>query len=179
MADLPNNEPGTPPEGTQNGGMKTEKTFTQEELDAIVQERLSRAKKDMPSAEELKAYRDWQESQKTEQEKYNDRIKKLEENYQNSELTNKKLSAQLIVAESSVKKEFVKFVTNEVMEMVDDNTDVKTALSKYQKENPQYFGEVFIKKTQTSSKLGGDGSQGTTTNDIMNNILRGSRNSVE
>lgn len=42
-----------------------EKTFTQKELDDIVKQRLDRAKKDMPSKDELKAFKEWQDSQKT------------------------------------------------------------------------------------------------------------------
>ena len=44
---------------------QAEKTFTQKELDDIVKQRLDRAKKDMPSKEELKAFKAWQDSQKT------------------------------------------------------------------------------------------------------------------
>ena len=44
---------------------QAEKTFTQKELDDIVKQRLDRAKKDMPSKDELKAFREWKDSQKT------------------------------------------------------------------------------------------------------------------
>ena len=39
----------------------------------------------------------------------------------------------------------------------------------------QFFGEVVIKKVQSSPTLNG-GAKETTTNDIMNNILRSGRN---
>ena len=42
-----------------------EKTFTQKEVDNIVKERLDRFKKGMPSNEELKAFKEWQDNQKT------------------------------------------------------------------------------------------------------------------
>lgn len=51
-----------------------EKTFTQKELDDIVKQRLDRAKKDMPSKEELQAFRDWQDSKKTAEQKAADDI---------------------------------------------------------------------------------------------------------
>lgn len=51
-----------------------EKTFTQKELDDIVKQRLDRAKKDMPSKEELKAFREWKDSQKTAEQKAADDI---------------------------------------------------------------------------------------------------------
>ena len=42
--------------------LRTEKTFTQKELDDIVRNRLERAKKDIPSKEELEEFRNWQSS---------------------------------------------------------------------------------------------------------------------
>ena len=71
------------------------------------------------------------------------------------------------------KKEFVRFVTSEVLAMVNDTTDLKTAIKSYKKDNPQYFGDTVIKKTQTSPSLNAGGDKPQTTNDIMNNIMRG------
>ena len=100
-------------------------------------------------------------------------------NYEQVTKENTDLKAQLQMSGSGVKKEFSKFVTSEILAQVDDKKDFETVLKDYKKDNPQYFGETTVKKTQTSPSLGGEGSQGTTTNDIMNNILRGSSNSVE
>lgn len=85
---------------------------------------------------------------------------------------NKSLKTQIQMSDSNVKKEFMKFVTNEVSSQVDDDTDFATALENYKKENPQYFGETVVKKVQSSPVLNGGGGQGTTTNEIMNDILR-------
>ena len=65
--------------------------------------------------------------------------------------------------------------TAESPDLTDEKTDVKAALENYKKENPQYFGDTVIKKVQTSPTLNNTGTQGMTTNDIMNNILRNSR----
>ena len=85
---------------------------------------------------------------------------------------NKDLKAQLQMSDSNVKKEFSKFVTSEVMLQVNDDTDFATALESYKKENPQYFGDTVVKKVQSSPTLNG-GQQSVSTNDIMNDILRG------
>ena len=156
----------------QNGGQDV-KTFTQEEVNSIVEERLAKVKKNMPSKEELQQYNEWKETQKTEQEKINDKINQLQTN--NGILTNEnsQLKAQLEVLNSNAKKEFVRFVTSEVLAMVNDTTDLKTAIKSYKKDNPQYFGDTVIKKTQTSPSLNAGGDKPQTTNDIMNNILRG------
>ena len=87
---------------------------------------------------------------------------------------NKDLKAQLQMSDSNVKKEFMEFVTSKVSSQVNDETDFATALENYKKENPQYFGETVVKKVQSSPTLNG-GSQETTTNDIMNDILRSSK----
>ena len=60
------------------------------------------------------------------------------------------------------------------MSKVNDDTDFATALESYKKENPQYFGETVVKKVQSSPTLNG-GSQETTTNSIMNDILRSAK----
>ena len=163
----------TPTTETQDNGGKEQKTFTQEELNTIIETRLAKARKDMPSKEELQAYNEWKQSQKTEQEKNNEQINQLETD--NGALTNEnaKLKAQIQVMNSNVKKEFVRFVTSEVLAMTNDEVDLVTALKSYKKDNPQYFGDTIIKKTQTSPSLNAGGEKPQTTNDIMNNILRG------
>ena len=77
---------------------------------------------------------------------------------------------------SNVKKEFSKFVRNEVMSNVSDDVDFTKALDNFKKENPQYFGNDDVKIVQTSPVLGTSGQQPQTTNDIMNNILREASN---
>ena len=96
------------------------------------------------------------------------------EDLQNITNENKNLKAQLQMSDSNVKKEFSKFVINEVNSLVDEKTDFSTALENYKKENPQYFGETVVKKVQSSPSVGQGGIQAETTNDIMNNLLRGS-----
>lgn len=69
MAENSGGDPTQPVSPQGEKGVSTnegaEKTFTQKELDEIVKQRLDRAKKDMPSKDELKAFKEWQDSQKT------------------------------------------------------------------------------------------------------------------
>ena len=173
MEDNKDNKVVTPTTNTPENGGQEQKTFTQEELNEIVETRLAKAKKDMPSKEELQAYNEWKQNQKTEQEKNEELMNQLKAN--NGTLTdeNAKLKAQIQIMNSNVKKEFVKFVTSEIMSQVDDKNDFDTVLKSYKKDNPQYFGDTVIKKTQTSPSLNAGGDKPQTTNDIMNNILRG------
>ena len=122
------------------------------------------------------------EELKEQKSNYEDQIKELNgkietdtESLKNLESVtneNKDLKAQLQMSDSNVKKEFMKFVTSEVSSKVNDETDFATALEDYKKENPQYFGDTIVKKVQSSPTLNG-GIQPQTTNDIMNDVLRG------
>ena len=98
------------------------------------------------------------------------------ENLQTITEENKTLKAESKMRDTDVKKEFSKFVMSEVMSKVDDKTDFETALGDYKKENPQYFGETVVKKVQSSPSVGTGENHQNTTNDIMNNIIRGSKN---
>jgi chromosome segregation ATPase len=89
---------------------------------------------------------------------------------------NKQLKADIQLSGTNVKKEFSKFVKAEVMEKVNDKVDFSKALEDYKKDNPQYFGETVITKTQTAPNLNNGGTQPPTTSSIMNDIIRNSRN---
>lgn len=122
----------------------------------------------------------------TKVKEYEDTIKGLNDTIENNNKSienlqtvaneNKDLKAQLQMSNSNVKKEFSKFVTSEVMSKVNDDTDFAKALEDYKKDNPQYFGDTVVKKVQSSPSLNAGGPQPQTTNDIMNNILRGAKN---
>ena len=95
------------------------------------------------------------------------------ENLQSITDENRNLKAEIELNGSNVKKEFKDFVISKVQEGVNDDTDFATSLENYKKENPQFFGETVISKVQTSPNLNGGGTPAQTTNDIMNDILRG------
>ena len=94
-------------------------------------------------------------------------------NYQDLTNENKQLKSQMQLSESNVKKEFSKFVTNEILSKVDDDNDFASVLETYKKENPQYFGESVVRKVQSSPTLNGGEVKPQSTNDIMNDLLRG------
>lgn len=119
--------------------------------------------------EEYKGY-------KTENENLSKQLEEKEKSmkgFEDVSNENKSLKAQLKLNENNIKKEFSKFVTSEIMSQVDDKNDFDTVLKSYKKDNPQYFGDTVIKKTQTSPSLNASGDKPQTTNDIMNSILRG------
>lgn len=113
----------------QNEGKATEKTFTQEELNKIVQERLDKEKKKMPSKEDLKAFKDWKESQKTEAEK--------EAEYQKTLNELKTLKQTNAVLEAGVNKDDADYVLFKVSKM--EGEDFEENLAKFLKDNPKYL----------------------------------------
>ena len=133
---------------------KNEKTFTQEEVNAM----LAKEKKKMPSKEDMKAFNEWKESQKTEEDKKNEIL-----------LENETLKKQLIIAENKsvvanagVDSKFQKFVLSEVSEMEGDFED---NLKDYLKENPQFLiNKVETPKTNgvATKKIGNEAESGVT-----------------
>ena len=150
---------------------ETTKTYTQEDIDNSYKAGIKNGKKELlKNDEKYQEYLEWKKNNQNESEKINE-LTALNEQLTKENAT---LKATNEVAKSDVKPEFLKFVTNEVMSLVNDDTDFDTALKNYKKDNPQYFGEVVVKKVQSSPTLSG-GQKETTTSDIMNSILRGAK----
>lgn len=116
----------------QNEGKATEKTFTQEELNKIVQERLDKEKKKMPSKEDLKAFKNWQESQKTAEQKQAEK----EAEYQKTLNELKTLKQTNAVLEAGVNKDDADYVLFKVSKM---EGEFEENLAKFLKDNPKYL----------------------------------------
>ena len=151
----------------------TEKTYTKEDLDNSFNAGVRKANSEWQKDEKYKEFLAWKKNSQKESEKMLNELENI--NTQKDKEINE-LKALLKIKDSDVKKEFQKFVSNEVMGLVNDDTDFDTALKKYKNDNPQYFGEVVVKKVQSSPNLSSGGQKETTTNDIMNGILRGTKN---
>ena len=150
---------------------ETTKTYTKEDLDNSFNAGVRKASTDWQKDEKYKEFLEWKKTNQNDSEK----IAELETSKASLSNELNQLKAQIKVNESDVKKEFSKFVTSEVLSLVNDTTNFETALKDYKKNNPQYFGEVIVKKVQTSPNLNGGASQPLTTNQIMNDILRSKR----
>ena len=134
----------------------------------------------------IQSYKDQIDTYKSKVTEYETQISRLngtietnKESLKNLEqLTNenKELKADIQLNGTNVKKEFSKFVKTEVMGKVDEKNDFAKALESFKKENPQYFGETVVTKTQTAPSLNNGGTQPQTTSSIMNDIIRGTRN---
>lgn len=178
---MENNEQVVETETTTTENVETtveEKTLTQKEFDEALQRAIARKTKNLPSADELKSFNEWKKSNQNDSEKITElqnQINTLTQDNSKKDEEIFSLKSYNAVSNTDVKKEFCEFVTDKVMKLVNDTTDFDTALKNYKSENPQYFGETIVKKVQSSPNLNGGGNKETTTNSIMNDILRGSR----
>lgn len=146
----------------------TQKTYTEQDIQNSFNAGVKKANSEWQKDAKYKEFLDWKKSNQNDSEK----MAELQASNENLKKENEMLKATNKVAKSEVKPEFLKFVTNEVMGLTNDTTDFETALKNYKKENPQYFGEVVVKKVQSSPNLSG-GVKPLSTNDIVNNVLRG------
>ena len=150
---------------------ETTKTYTKEDLDNSFNAGVKKAHTDWQKDEKYKEFLEWKKTNQNDSEK----LVELENSNNAKDNEINQLKTLIKIKDSDVKKEFQKFVASEVMSLVNENTDFDSALKKYKNDNPQYFGEVVVKKVQSSPNLSNGGTKKTTTNDIMNGILRGAR----
>lgn len=144
------------------------KTFTQEEVDAMIGKRLAKAMKGMPSDDELTAYRTWKDSQQTEQERQAKREKEFADN--KSALTAAQAEVQQLKREKYVLSkgltgEEAEFISFKAEKMVDDKTTFEQAVDKLT-ENRQKV------KFDWTAPAGG-GSEKNNVNAAMNSLIRG------
>lgn len=144
---------------TQTAEEKVEKTFaTQEDFNEALKKEVARKTRNLPSKEDLKAFNEWKESQKTETEKSLEKDKKIETLEKQLAYAENKS----VVANAGVDAKFQKFVLSEVSEIEGDFED---NLKDYLKENPQFLiQKVETPKTNgvATKKISEDADDGVT-----------------
>ena len=136
----------TTTENVENNSEKVvEKTFTQDEVNAIVKERLAKAQKGIPSKEELAKYNEWKESQKTQQDKYDELVKNDAE--KDSTISNLK-KENLVLKSGVTDTDEIEFVVYKVSKM---DGDFEDNLKQYLADNPKHIKKEETKATGTQS----------------------------
>ena len=156
----------------------TQKTYTEQDIQNSFNAGVKKASSEWQKDEKYKEFLDWKKSNQNDSEKITElqnQINTLTQDNSKKDEEIFSLKSYNAVSNTDVKKEFCEFVTDKVMKLVNETTNFDTALKKYKSENPQYFGETIVKKVQSSPNLNGGGNKETTTNSIMNDILRGAR----
>lgn len=155
----PNPAPGPEPSSA--------KTFTQEEVDAMIGKRLAKAMKGIPSEEEIAAYRTWREGQQTEQERQAKRDKELADS--KSALTAaqaeiEQMKRDKYVFSKGLTGEEAEFIAFKALKMVDDKTTFEQAVDKLT-ENRQKV------RIDWAAPAGG-GEKKIDVNAAMNSLIR-------
>jgi len=152
----------------------TEKTYTKEDLDNSFNAGVKKASSEWQKDEKYKEFLEWKKTNQNDSETIKElqaQIVKINEEKANISKDYETLKNTQKVRDADAKPDFIRFITSEVMTKVNDTIDFETALKTFKNENPQYFGEVVLKKVQTSPKLNNNNG-GTNTNSIMNDVIR-------
>ena len=147
------------------------KTFTQEEVDAIVGKRLAKAMKGIPPEEELNAYRTWKESQQTEKDKLDNLTKERDTaNGRVSSLTAEleQLKRSNYVMSKGLTGDEAEFIAFKAAKMVDEKTTFEAAVDQLTAEREKKPSFNW------TAPVGGNGAK-PSTNDVMNSIIRGAK----
>lgn len=135
----------TTTENVENNSAEVVKTFTQDEVNAIVKERLAKAQKGIPSKEELTKYNEWKESQKTQQDKYDELIKNDAE--KDSTISNLK-KENLVLKSGVTDTDEIEFIVYKVSKM---DGDFEDNLKQYLTDNPKHIKKEETKATGVQS----------------------------
>ena len=117
---------------TETVETNSEKTFTQDEVNNIVKERLAKAQKGIPSKEELTKFNEWKESQKTQEDKYNELVK--ENGEKEASISNLKME-NMVLKSGITDSDEVEFIVYKVGKM---DGDFAENLKEYLANNPKY-----------------------------------------
>lgn len=137
---IPTNE-GDPKGEEGNPTGEEPKTFTQEELDAIVKDKIAKAKKDQPSKEELEEFKQWKDSQKTEEEKRTEALNNAEQARLAAEEKATALEAKVTCLTKGVTANSVDDVVILAKAMVNDELTMEQAIDKVLEKYPSFKGE--------------------------------------
>lgn len=135
-------ETNTKPDSVQE--LQPEKTYTQSELDAAI----TKERQSLPSADELKAFNDWKESRKTEQEKTAEKIKLAAEAQIAAEQKAALLEAKYTAVSKGVKPDAVDDVIALAKNKVSDTVTLEQAIEGVIEKYPQ-FGAASDKPLTT------------------------------
>lgn len=138
---------------------KEEKTFTQEEFDKALQNAIKIKTKGIPSKEELKAYNEWKESQKTAEEKNAERERL------NQEITNERdnLKRENLLLRKGVKDDDLDYVLFKVSKM---DGEFEDNLENFLKDNSKFLAKEETKETKTVD-LGSEHNDKEIANDLF------------
>lgn len=162
----PENNPGG--QGTNGGGTgesqtppEEDNTFTQEDVNNVVAKETKKAQEklfkelgieDFENAKEgMKKFKKWQDSQKSEVEKKDEKIEGLEKSNAEVQAENQKLKAQISAMQKGVSSDSVEDVVTLASNLVSDDVDLDQAIDKVIEKYP-HFSESGEGESSTTGK---------------------------
>ena len=131
-----------------------EKTFTQKELDDIVKQRLERERKGMPTKDEMKAFKAWQDSQKTAEQLSAEKVTAAENGKAEAEKRAEAAEAKCAAFSKGVSAEAVDDVIALAAAKVGDNKTMEQAIDEVLAKYPS-FTKAAPPKITTGASMNG------------------------
>lgn len=171
MAD--NNQANPNVSSTEPTAGQPERTFTQAEVDTIVQNRLDRERKNLPSKDELTAFRNWKASQQTEEERVNGIIQERDGNAAALREANAKVEQferERLLLSKGVPMEDVEYYAFKIGKLVTETQDFAKSVEVFFKDNAKQRARIDM-----TGGMNGKPAE-KTANQSMNDWIRGIRN---
>lgn len=151
-------------QSTETTAIEQEKTYTQAEIDNIVESRLNRERKKFPSESEMNAYRNWKGDRDAEQRR-EAAFTKAQEDLDAATRELEQLKREKYVLSKGLTGDEAEFIAFKALKLVDDKTTFEQAVDQLT-ENRQ-------KATFDWTAQVGGGSKEETVNAAMNSLIRG------
>lgn len=155
-------------QGTETTAAEQEKTFTQGDVDALIQKRLERERKKYPSEEELSAFRTWKDSRQGERERWDNLTKERDESRRalsEAQAELEQLRREKYVLSKGFTGDEAEFIAFKAAKMAGGETTFEQAVDALTAEKK--------KTTFDWTASVGEGSRKTGANDAMNALIRG------
>ena len=147
---------------------QAEKTFTQAEVNELIRLRLERERKGQPTKDELTAFRDWQNSQKTAEQKAADDLKAAQEAQSAAEQKAADLEAIIAAVKAGVPADAAEDVVALAKLKVTETVTLSAAIAEVLKKYPQ-FGAAPAPAATTGAKINNGG--GTSISGVEKRFL--------
>lgn len=144
------------------------KTFTQDEVDAVLGKRLAKAMKGIPSEEELNAYRSWKDGQQAEQQRQAQRDKefnKAQSDLAAAQSELEELKREKYVLSKGLTGDDAEFIAFKAAKLVDEKTTFEQAVDQLTERRQK------VAFDWTAPVSGGSSEQ--SANSTMNQLIRG------
>lgn len=141
-------------------GVQSEKTFTQAEMDKVIADRLAREKKNIPDKKRLEAFKAWEDSQKTVEEKQSEAISNAEKAKLEAEQRASDFEAKYTAISKGVKSDAVEDIIALAKAKVTDTVTLDKAIDEVIKKYPSFKGEIQTITTGTKTNNNGTNISG-------------------